>query len=241
MKPPAPTSRRQERAESTRARLIQAAEKIFARDGFEAAKLEEIAAEAGYTRGAFYANFDSKEDLFLALLEREISHRIANAERLIDKFHHPQAKLQAFREFFLTMGQDRRWSLLALEFKLFAVRHPEVKARLAAMNRRLVGSRIGILQDIMEASGPKLPASASSVVLSLSAVTHALALEHMLDRSIMPEGELKKILARYFDSLTGAPDGSQTNRKNGKNQPVRKAVSRGTRAQHTFRSASKPL
>ena len=175
------------------------------------------------------------------MLEREISHRIANAERLIDKFHHPQAKLQAFREFFLTMGQDRRWSLLALEFKLFAVRHPEVKARLAAMNRRLVGSRIGILQDIMEASGPKLPASASSVVLSLSAVTHALALEHMLDRSVMPEGELKKILARYFDSLTGAPDGSQTNRKNGKNQPVRKAVSRGTRAQHTFRSASKPL
>ena len=241
MKPPAPTSRRQERAESTRARLIQAAEKIFARDGFEAAKLEEIAAEAGYTRGAFYANFDSKEDLFLALLEREISHRIANAERLIDKFHHPQAKLQAFREFFLTMGQDRRWSLLALEFKLFAVRHPEVKARLAAMNRRLVGSRIGILQDIMEASGPKLPASASSVVLSLSAVTHALALEQMLDRSVMPEGELKKILARYFDGLTGAPDGSQTNRKNGKNQPVRKAVSRGTRAQHTFRSASKPL
>ncbi len=58
-------SRHQERTEITRARLIQSAEKIFARDGFEAAKLEEIAADAGYTRGAFYANFDSKEDLFL--------------------------------------------------------------------------------------------------------------------------------------------------------------------------------
>ena len=67
MKTTSATSRRQERAEVTRARLIQAAEKIFARDGFEAAKLEEIAADAGYTRGAFYANFDSKEDLFLAL------------------------------------------------------------------------------------------------------------------------------------------------------------------------------
>ena len=110
MKQPTSTSRRQERAEATRARLIQAAEKIFARDGFEAAKLEEIAAEAGYTRGAFYANFDSKEDLFVALLEREISQRIDNAERLIDKFHEPQAKLRAFREFFLTMCQDRRWS-----------------------------------------------------------------------------------------------------------------------------------
>ena len=60
---------------------MQSAEKIFARDGFEAAKLEEIAADAGYTRGAFYANFDSKEDLFLALLEKEITTRIANLRK----------------------------------------------------------------------------------------------------------------------------------------------------------------
>ena len=66
--------------EITRARLIQSAEKVFARDGFEAAKLEEIATDAGYTRGAVYANFDSKEDLFFALLEREISSRIAALE-----------------------------------------------------------------------------------------------------------------------------------------------------------------
>ena len=72
MKSRSATSRHQERTDVTRARLIRAAEKIFARDGFEAAKLEEIAAEAGYTRGAFYANFESKEDLFFALLEGEI-------------------------------------------------------------------------------------------------------------------------------------------------------------------------
>ncbi len=79
MKGPGPSSRRQERTELTRARLIQSAEKIFARDGFEAAKLEEIAANAGYTRGAFYANFKNKEDLFFALLEGEISSRIEKA------------------------------------------------------------------------------------------------------------------------------------------------------------------
>jgi AcrR family transcriptional regulator len=229
MKAAPPTFRRRERAQATRARLIQAAEKIFARDGFEAAKLEEIAAEAGYTRGAFYANFDSKEDLFLALLEHEISHRIANAESLMAKFTDPEAKLQAFRKFFLTMGQDRRWSLLAVEFKLFAVRHPEVKARLAAMNRRLVGSRVGILQDITEASGRKLPASARAVGISLSAVTHALALEHMLDRNLMPEEDLKKILASYFDSLTGASPARVVNSRNSGNRPISKAVSRQIR------------
>src|SRR5215472_3777713 len=113
--------RRQERTEITRARLIQSAEKIFARDGFEAAKLEEIAADAGYTRGAFYANFDTKEDLFLALLEREISSRIANLRKHVAKYESPPDKLSALRDFWLDMCLDRRWSLLALEFKLFAV------------------------------------------------------------------------------------------------------------------------
>lgn len=204
MKPRPATSRHQERSEATRARLIRAAEKIFARDGFEAAKLEEIASEAGHTRGAFYANFESKEDLFFALLEGQISSRINTVEQITRSLRDPEQKLRAFREFVLTVCEDRRWSLLALEFKLFAVRHPEVKVRLAAMNRRLVKPRIGILRGVMEGSGRKLPVSPTAIAMSLSAVTNALGLEHMLDRSLMPESELKQILGNYFDSLTGA-------------------------------------
>jgi AcrR family transcriptional regulator len=203
MKSRSTTSRHQERSDATRTRLIRSAEKIFARDGFEAAKLEEIAAEAGYTRGAFYANFDSKEDLFFALLEGEVSSRINTVERMTRSVQDPEAKVLAFREFFLTISQDRRWSLLALEFKLFAVRHPEVKTRLAAMNRRLVKSRIGILRDIMEGTGRKLPITPAAVAMSLSAVANALGLEHMLDRGLMPESALKQILGNYFDSLLG--------------------------------------
>jgi AcrR family transcriptional regulator len=202
MKSRSATSRHRERSDATRARLIRAAEKIFARDGFEAAKLEEIAAEAGYTRGAFYANFKSKEDLFFALLEGEISSRISKVEQITRNLRDPKDKLRAFREFFLTVCEDRRWSLLALEFKLFAVRHPGVKARLAAMNRRLVKPRIGILRDVMQGSVRKPPVSPTAIAMSLSAVTNALGLEHMLDRSLMPETALKQILGNYFDSLT---------------------------------------
>jgi AcrR family transcriptional regulator len=228
MKSSSSTSRRQVRSEATRNRLIDAAEKIFARDGFEAAKLEEIATEAGYTRGAFYANFESKEALFLALLEREISSRIDRAEAETAKVRDPGAKLRAFREFFLSMCGDRRWSLLALEFKLFAVRHPEVKAQLAAMNRRLVGSRVGILRDVMEGSGHKLPVSATAVAMSLSAVTHALALEHMLDRGMMPEVDIKKILGNYFDSLTGSSPASEpARRRNGRKPHILDTRSNG--------------
>src|ERR1700691_3600106 len=102
-----PAILRQDRSELTRARLIRSAEKIFARDGFDAAKLEEIAAEAGYTRGAFYANFSSKEDLFFALLEGEISSRIETIESIMKDLADPESKLRVFRDFFLTLSQDR--------------------------------------------------------------------------------------------------------------------------------------
>src|SRR6516225_644349 len=170
-------SRQQGRTETTRARLIQSAEKIFARDGFEAAKLEEIAADAGYTRGAFYANFDSKEDLFFALLEREIGWRIGALEREMDKAAELEAKLKAMRDFFLTKAMDRRWCLLALEFKLFAVRHPEVRQRLAAMHRLLVGPRVGFLEEVMKRVGAELPVSAYATGVSMEALGNSLTLE----------------------------------------------------------------
>jgi AcrR family transcriptional regulator len=200
----AAASRQRERTEATRARLIQSAEKIFARDGFEVAKLEEIAADAGYTRGAFYANFDSKEDLFFALLEQEISTRISNLEKEIRKAREPEAKLKAMKEFFLSKTLDRRWCLLALEFKLFAVRHPEVKRRLAAMHRRFVAPRVGMLEDVMRALGRELPASAFATGASLATLGNSLMLEHMLDPALMPQDDCLRIMSKFFDGLTSA-------------------------------------
>lgn len=197
-------SRHQERTEITRARLIQSAEKVFARDGFEAAKLEEIAADAGYTRGAFYANFDSKDDLFFALLEKEISARIANLEKEMGKVHDPAAKLEAMRAFFLSKTLDRRWCLLALEFKLFAVRHPEVRQRLAAMHRRFIRPRVGVLEEVMKALGRELPTSAFATGVALATLGNTLTLENMLEPSLMPQSDILQIMSTFFDSLTSA-------------------------------------
>src|SRR6266404_7451504 len=68
--------RQRERTAATRRKLLAAAKRIFAQQGFEAARLEDIAAGAGYTRGAFYANFEDKEEIFFALLEEWVRQRI---------------------------------------------------------------------------------------------------------------------------------------------------------------------
>ena len=203
-------SRRQERTEITRARLIQSAEKIFARDGFEAAKLEEIAADAGYTRGAFYANFESKEDLFFALLENEIAARIASLEREMAKVDDPESKLEAMRQFFLSKALDRRWSLLALEFKLFAVRHPDVKRRLTSLHRRFVEPRVSFLEDVMKALGFEMKVPAYAIGVSLASLGNALSLEHMLDPAFMRDQDVRQIMTNFFEGLTS---GTRTSKK----------------------------
>lgn len=199
-KAPEQATRHREKTGLTRSRFLQAAEKIFARDGFDASKLEEIAAAAGYTRGAFYANFNSKEDLFLALLEREITTRIEKMRQHVAKYAKPAQKLRALREFWLDMCLDKRWSLLVLEFKLFAVRHPDVKTRLAAMHRRLVSSGVELLQDIMSTLG-RQNFSAYAVGMAFFALSNGLTVENMLDRSGMPEDAVRKILVTFFDAL----------------------------------------
>src|SRR5690348_8427030 len=116
-------SRQTERTRATRRKLLDAAKRIFAQEGFEAARLEDIAAGAGYTRGAFYANFKSKEDIFFALLEQWVGRRISDVSAVLARENTPAKRLRALREHYAQLAKDRRLVLLSLEFKLFAIRH----------------------------------------------------------------------------------------------------------------------
>src|SRR4051795_6101133 len=77
-------NRREIKQEQTRARLLEAAAAVFARRGYHVATLEDVAAEAGFTKGAVYSNFESKEALFLALVDVEIGKRVKEIGRVLD-------------------------------------------------------------------------------------------------------------------------------------------------------------
>src|SRR2546421_12569390 len=76
------TSIREEQRALTRARLLDAAKRVFARRGFHGASLDEIAREAGATTGAIYSNFAGKEDLFLALFEEHVASQVRKYREL---------------------------------------------------------------------------------------------------------------------------------------------------------------
>ena len=197
-------SRQQARTEATRRKLLLAAEKVFARDGFEAARLEDIASLAGYTRGAFYANFESKEDIFFALLERWVGQRISELEALIARQESPEKLLRTLREHYVQKIRDRRFSLLSLEFRLFALRHPEAHARLRARQRRLRASGAELLRRITRVTGRPLPVSCLAAAVGFGAFSSGLSLEHSVDPSMISEQDTSDLLGVFFDAMFGA-------------------------------------
>src|SRR5271168_4531433 len=91
------------RTKETRELLLRAAETIFVRDGYEGAELGEIAALAGRTKGAIYAQFKSKEDVFLALVEDNMLRHRARMEPLLNSSTSVKGNIAVMREFYLKL------------------------------------------------------------------------------------------------------------------------------------------
>lgn len=124
-------SRQALKSERTRADLLRAAEIIFARDGFEASRIEDIAAEAGRSRGAFYANFANKTEVFLALRVLAALRHAREVRERVESLKGDEARYSAVIRYLLEQVCDTQTQLLQIEFKLFALRHPEMLAELA--------------------------------------------------------------------------------------------------------------
>ncbi|SEB80540.1 regulatory protein, tetR family [Paramicrobacterium humi] len=127
------------RRQKTRERLLDAAYEVFAEIGVDAAPVELITERAGFTRGAFYSNFESKNELFVALAERENAQRLAQLQVGLDTVTpttggnlssmSTATRLEAVSElvaqFLKLQGDDRTWCLIEAEFRIQALRNPE--------------------------------------------------------------------------------------------------------------------
>src|SRR5262245_52051259 len=104
---------RQRRQEQTRSELLDAAARVFARRGYHRAGLDEIAAEAGYTTGAVYSNFRGKEELFLALADRQVDQRIDEIRAVADAAEAgDEAGQRAGAQFLALLEREPDWPLL---------------------------------------------------------------------------------------------------------------------------------
>jgi AcrR family transcriptional regulator len=190
-----------ERTQATRRKLLDAAKRIFAQDGFEAARLEDIAARAGYTRGAFYANFDSKEDIFFALFEEWVCERIDAVTIAMRSHSDPAGKLAALRKHYAELATDRSLVLISMEFKLFALRHPEAHARLRSRHRQIRAYFGELFSELMHELDTAILIGYPAASACLGAVAQGLLLEHLIDPKTLSEADIRHALGQFFDSI----------------------------------------
>lgn len=123
---------------NTRARLVEAAASVFADIGFQAATVEDVCAAAGFTRGAFYSNFESKDELFLALWDEQAERIVARVAAVGESVAAGTGAAADVLD--AVAGEelyDRQWFLLNTEFLLHAMRSPEAAERLVAHREHL--------------------------------------------------------------------------------------------------------
>ena len=180
--------RRGERRLITRAQLLDAAERVFARDGLRGASVDAIALEAGYSTGAVYSNFKGKEDLFLTLVEERIDPRLANVyEAMEAELAAGVPPLEAGRRFVSTLRGERDAFLLLTDFLGQAARDPAAGERFAQRHARLRATVAHLLDSAIPEREPGLGLPTDQLATTLIALANGFAIELLADPDAVPD------------------------------------------------------
>jgi AcrR family transcriptional regulator len=200
-----PARKPQARSGETRRLLLAAAREIFVRDGYERAQIDEIAAAAGRTKGAVYGHFKDKEDLFLALFEERSKKDMEAVAARMGEGTDQAANLAIFRSFYHGLASDKSWAILTLEFKLYALRYPEVRRRLRQAYRQTRPRDLGEqMQKVFGIATPSPALSIEGCVAALSPILCGLVLESLLEPKLFSASKLPVYLEALFDTLIAA-------------------------------------
>jgi AcrR family transcriptional regulator len=177
---------RAERREQTRDDLVAAADRCFVEGGFHATSLDQIATSAGYTKGAVYSNFASKEDLFFAVYERRADAAAAQMEERLEGdavagLERISADTTGRR------GRDDGWLAVFFEFWAHVIRHPELRARFAEIHRRVQLPVADAFERIAAERGVELPDAALPLAVAGGAMQIGLALERLTQPEVVDE------------------------------------------------------
>jgi AcrR family transcriptional regulator len=191
------------RRELTRRHLLEAAAIVFSRDGFHGATLDDVASHAGFTKGAVYSNFKSKDDLFLALLDDRVESQFAIVAEVLDSGPHVrEAQFPRIRELLdATLLGDDSFSALYLEFVLYARRNPAAREKLIASARR----EQAFIQSLIErehglVSGAPPPALRAFAEFS-RAVFGGLTLTRLVDPDAVTKDTVEVILDMLYKAM----------------------------------------
>jgi AcrR family transcriptional regulator len=183
--------------------LLAAALRIFARRGYRQAGVDEIAAAAGYSKGALYWHFSGKEELLDALLDERIGAPTRDMVVLLESAppEHDMS-VEAGREFARQLSKERDAVLLEREYWSLAIRDPDLRARYAERQSELRGALARALEARARHLGtPELPMSAEDVARIVMSVIGGLSVDELVEPGSVSPDLLGKALALIYAGL----------------------------------------
>lgn len=195
---------RERRLEHTRSVLLDAAEEVFAEKGFTPATLDDIARAAGYTKGAIYKHFDTKEDLFLAVSDRYWRRYFDNFAEVMSSASRVGAdELDEIAERWRSLSIDRgaEHAALGLEFTLYLLRNPEARERVAVKRAEVVDQLAEFIVEGMDQLGATLLIEPLTFARALVATSDSVVLGSQLDAV-----DLYRPMVEMYVSVIKLPD-----------------------------------
>jgi AcrR family transcriptional regulator len=186
-----------ERSEETRAALLRSASQLICELGMHGASIDRIAAHAGYTKGAFYAHFASKEDLFLVVLDEHFATELARLDAVLTGAAPVEEARRAAEDFLVHIDADPQWRRVYQEFATHAARHDAFRIEFATRQRGLRARMAAIFERWAGELGvtPSVPAA------DVAAMTFFMADGFLLDQIIDPELDAS-LYAKMFEVFT---------------------------------------
>ena len=206
-----PRLSRAEQNDRNRALLLAAARRVFLERGYYAATLDQIADEAGFSKGAVYSRFASKADMFLGLLEDRIAERAAQNAELAAEL----AGTGNFAALLDLAEQAERdapgWRLLVTEFRVHAARDRELNRRYAALHARTVNGVAQMFAAVSKENAEDLPVVPRQLAELWLAIETGRALEQIADPDALGGADVP-VLRRLGEWIAGQPWPTQEGR-----------------------------
>lgn len=202
---------REEKREHTRAALLVAAREVFGERGYTGATLDDIAEAAGLSKGALYHYFDSKDALFLALLDERCTARAEDIREVFSSEGSPVDHAeQAAAHYVDSLKQSPEWMRLFFEFVAHAARDDEFRPELTARVREIRAAITDVVDQQARAIGTDLPIPPEHLAITINALGNGLALERLADPEAVPDDLFGTILGLLLLGLAAQNDAGRS-------------------------------
>ena len=193
---------REQSKANTREKLLDAAARVFAARGFNGSSVEEIAAEAGYSTGALYSNFDGKEDLFLSLLDREVDRHISEVQEAARRGTIAERTRGGAEQWMSIVEREPALLMLFVEFWAYGARDERVRERVADQFARVRAMLTRLIADSAREFDLELLLPAEQMALVVDALADGIARQKLADPDAVPDSLMGNVLSLLFSAAS---------------------------------------